>query len=197
MEYWSQNAQRERVALQTSHVIVMWHLRRCQNYHNLPRRHHFNSVVVRLRMPRLNVGSHVPEGLPIVVLDKSVLTHRRMVDHAHRLIIREKITFTADRHGAMQPSRVVNRAHQDQTMIVLVDSIVMQMYHATLMKPHMYHHNQYLPFHNIVVQMQQMPKTIVGSPVEMIVTAVLVKHASLEYHVHIQKIKGVITTSVV
>lgn len=193
----SPNAQREKVALPTSRAIVMWLLRLCLSYQNLQRRHHFNSVAVRLKMPRLNVGSPVHEGRQIVVLDKSVLTHRRMVDHVHHLIIRARITFTADRHGAMQPFHVVNLVLRDQMMLVLVDSIAMQMYHATLMKPHMYHHNQYLPYHNIVVQMQQMPRTIVGSPVEMIMIAVLAKHASLTYHVHIQKIKEVITTFVV
>lgn len=193
----SPNAQREKVALPTSRAIVMWLLHLCQNFHNLQRRHHFNSVVVRLRMPRLNVGSPVHEGHRIVVLDKSVLTHHRMVDRVHHLIIRARITFTADRHGAMQPFHVVNLVLRDQMMLVLVDSIAMQMYHATLMKPHMYHQSQSLPCHNTAVQMQQMPLTIVGSRVEMIVIVVSAKHASLAYHVHIQKIKGAITTSVV
>jgi hypothetical protein len=148
-------------------------------------------------MPKLNVGSPVHEGHQIVVLDKSVLIHRRMVDRVHHRIIQGKITFTADRHGAMQPSHVANLVLRDQTMLVLVDNIAMQMYHATLMKPRMYHHNQYLQCHNIVVQMQQTLRTTVGSHVEMIVIAVLAKHASLAYHVHIQKIKEVITTSVV
>jgi hypothetical protein len=175
----------------------MWLLRLCLNYLNLQRRHHFNSVVVRLKMPRLNVGSPAHEGHQIVVLDKSVLIHRRMVDRVHRQIIREKTTFTADRLGAMQPSHVANLVLQEQTMLVLVDNIVMQTFRVIVMWLHMYHHNQYLQCHNIVVQMQQTLRTTVGSPVEMIVIAVLAKHASLAYHVHIQKIKEVITTSVV